>query len=203
MEVIRGGQGDFGQEICGEAERRGARTAGGDDLRGQASGTVADEGAHPAEGGRVGFTGTHAYFPFLVRPEPPAAPGGDRAIVDAVADRPRRASTYHTYNIGKVLFLVLQKIEPKALLSLCRFTKLHAVRALPAPADRTKKLDMAAAAIPSFAARPSPTYISAALRTGLEDLFDPLRARRDLRASLRLGRRRHESRAAKPGAGAS
>src|SRR5271165_580650 len=30
MEVIRGGQGDFGQEICGEAERRGARTAGDD-----------------------------------------------------------------------------------------------------------------------------------------------------------------------------
>src|SRR5271166_1736343 len=54
MEVIRGGQGDFGQEICGEAERRGARTAGGDDLRGQASGAVADEGAHPVEGGRVG-----------------------------------------------------------------------------------------------------------------------------------------------------
>src|SRR5271166_2011319 len=54
MEVIRGGQGDFGQEICGEAERRGARTAGDDDLRGQASGTVADEGAHPSEGGRVG-----------------------------------------------------------------------------------------------------------------------------------------------------
>ena len=38
MEVIRGGQGDFGQEICGEVERRGARTAGGNDLRGQASG---------------------------------------------------------------------------------------------------------------------------------------------------------------------
>ncbi len=54
MEVIRGGQGDFGEEICGEVERRGARTAGGDDLRGQASGTVADEGAHPVEGGRVG-----------------------------------------------------------------------------------------------------------------------------------------------------
>src|SRR5271163_4601348 len=54
MEVIRGGQGDFGQEICGEAERRGARTPGGDDLRGQASGTVADEGAHPAKGRRVG-----------------------------------------------------------------------------------------------------------------------------------------------------
>ena len=35
MEVIRGGQGDFGQEICGEAERGGARTAGGDDLRGK------------------------------------------------------------------------------------------------------------------------------------------------------------------------
>ena len=38
-----------GREISvtniGEAERRGARTAGGDDLRGQASGTVADEGA--------------------------------------------------------------------------------------------------------------------------------------------------------------
>src|SRR5271156_639717 len=54
MEVIRGGQGDFGQEICGEVERRGARRAGGDDLRGQASGTGADEGAYPAEGGRVG-----------------------------------------------------------------------------------------------------------------------------------------------------
>ena len=54
MEAIRGGQGDFGQEICGEAERRGARTTGGDDLRGQASGTVADEGVHPVEGGRVG-----------------------------------------------------------------------------------------------------------------------------------------------------
>src|SRR5271157_5254031 len=54
VEVIRGGQGDLGQEICGEVERRGARTAGGDDLRGQASGTVADEGAHPVEGGRVG-----------------------------------------------------------------------------------------------------------------------------------------------------
>src|SRR5271157_1035160 len=39
---------------CGEAEREGARTAGGDDLCGQASGTVADEGAHPAEGGCVG-----------------------------------------------------------------------------------------------------------------------------------------------------
>ncbi len=54
LEVILGGQGDFGQEICGEVERRGARTAGGDDPRGQASGTVADEGAHPAEGGPVG-----------------------------------------------------------------------------------------------------------------------------------------------------
>src|SRR5271165_3986577 len=54
MEVIRGGQGDCGQEVCCEVERRGARAAGGDDLRGQASGTVADEGAHPAEGGRFG-----------------------------------------------------------------------------------------------------------------------------------------------------
>src|SRR5271166_1190734 len=136
-----------------------------------------------------------------VRPPSPSIPSEQRgANVDAVADR---ALTYNTCYIGKILFLVLQKIEPKAVLSLCRFTKLRAVRALHAPADRTKKLDMAAAAIPSFAARPSPTYISAALRTGLEDLFDPLRARRDLRASLRLGRRRHESRAAKPGAGAS
>ena len=33
MEVIRGGEGDFGQEVCGEVERRGARTAGGNDLR--------------------------------------------------------------------------------------------------------------------------------------------------------------------------
>jgi hypothetical protein len=36
MEVIRGGQGDCsGQEVCGEVERRGARSAGGDDRFGQ------------------------------------------------------------------------------------------------------------------------------------------------------------------------
>src|SRR5271154_6686590 len=57
MEVIRGGKRDCGQEVCGEVERRGARAARGDDFHGQALGTVADEGAHPAEGGCVGGRG--------------------------------------------------------------------------------------------------------------------------------------------------
>ena len=39
MEVIRGGEGDCGQEVCGEVERRGARSAGGD----------AGSGKHPAQ----------------------------------------------------------------------------------------------------------------------------------------------------------
>src|SRR5271170_1550952 len=54
MEVIRGGERDCGQEVCGEVERRGARSAGGVDFWGQAPGTVADEGAYPAEGGHLG-----------------------------------------------------------------------------------------------------------------------------------------------------
>src|SRR5271166_2644520 len=59
-----------------------------------------------------------------VRPPSPSIPSEQRgANVDAVADR---ALTYNTCYIGKILFLVLQKIEPKALLSLCRFTKLRA-----------------------------------------------------------------------------
>ena len=53
IEVIRGGQGDRSQEVRGAVERRGARAARSVDLCGQAPGGVVDEGAHPAEGGRV------------------------------------------------------------------------------------------------------------------------------------------------------
>jgi hypothetical protein len=54
MEVIRGWERDCGQEIRGEAERRGARSVGSFDPRGQELRTLADEGAHPVEGGQVG-----------------------------------------------------------------------------------------------------------------------------------------------------
>ena len=54
MEVIRGQEGDCGQEVRGGAERRGARAARSSDSRGQEFGATADEGAHPAEGGRFG-----------------------------------------------------------------------------------------------------------------------------------------------------
>ena len=54
MEVIRGQEGDCGQEVRGEAERRGAQAARSSDSRGQEFGANADEGAHPAEGRRFG-----------------------------------------------------------------------------------------------------------------------------------------------------
>ena len=54
MEVIRGEEGDCGQEVRGEAERRGARAARSSGSRGQELGANADEGAHPAEGRRFG-----------------------------------------------------------------------------------------------------------------------------------------------------
>ena len=53
MEVIRVWERDCGQEIRGEAERRGARSARRFDPLGQEPRTVADEGAHPFEGGHV------------------------------------------------------------------------------------------------------------------------------------------------------
>ena len=52
--MIGGWERDCGQEIRGEAERRGARSARSFDPRGQEPGTVADEGAHPVEGGHLG-----------------------------------------------------------------------------------------------------------------------------------------------------
>ena len=54
MEVIRGQEGDCGQEIRGGAERRGARSAGGHGSRGQELGADPDESAHPPEGRRFG-----------------------------------------------------------------------------------------------------------------------------------------------------
>src|SRR5271165_3323195 len=50
MEVIRGEEGNCGQEVRGGAERRGARSAGGHGSRGQELGADSDEGAHPTEG---------------------------------------------------------------------------------------------------------------------------------------------------------
>ena len=49
MEVIRGEEGDCGQEVRGEAERRGARSARSHGSRGQELGANFDESAHSAE----------------------------------------------------------------------------------------------------------------------------------------------------------
>jgi hypothetical protein len=50
--MIRGRERDRRQEIRGAAERGGAREADGLYRLGQALGAIADEGAHPVEGGR-------------------------------------------------------------------------------------------------------------------------------------------------------
>ena len=52
--MIRGEEGDCGQEVRGEAERRGARSARSHGSRGQELGADPDESAHPAEGRRFG-----------------------------------------------------------------------------------------------------------------------------------------------------
>src|SRR5438552_3528209 len=54
MEVIRGRERDRRQEIRGQARRGGTRSAQRVDPQRQAFRQAADEGAHPAEGGRVG-----------------------------------------------------------------------------------------------------------------------------------------------------
>ena len=54
MEVIRGEEGDCGQEVRGEAERRGARSARSHGSRGQDLGADPDESAHSVEGRRLG-----------------------------------------------------------------------------------------------------------------------------------------------------
>jgi hypothetical protein len=54
MGVIGGWERDCGQEIRGEAERRGARSARSFDPRGQETLAVAEEGAHLVEGGHLG-----------------------------------------------------------------------------------------------------------------------------------------------------
>src|ERR1700693_5548896 len=54
MEVIRGRERDCRQEIRGQARRGGTRSTQRVDSQRQAFGPVADEGAHPLEGGRIG-----------------------------------------------------------------------------------------------------------------------------------------------------
>src|ERR1700738_1989416 len=54
MEVIRGRERDCRQEIRGQARRGGTRSTQRVDSQRQAFRSIADEGAHPLEGGRIG-----------------------------------------------------------------------------------------------------------------------------------------------------
>jgi len=79
-----------------------------------------------------------------VRPPSPSIPSEQRgANVDAVADR---ALTYNTCYIGKNTFSRVAENRAQGLVIIVSLHKT-ACGPLPAPADRTKKLDMAAAAI--------------------------------------------------------
>src|SRR5208283_3603703 len=130
-----------------------------------------------------------------VRPPSPSIPSEQRGtIVEAVADRVCCTFTLTTGYMSKKTFArvaanhVLRVAENRAqgLVIIAPLRKTACGPRPAGPGGPPGKAGQGARRRPRFAARPSPTYISVALKTGLEDLFDPLRARRDFRASLRL-----------------